>query len=389
MARAAQRRRSARAIKVAGLLLVDAGLVWLDNLTGPFIPFTVFYIALLYFTMTRVGSTWCYLIALISAAGHTYCVSRLLAPQAQAGFIAWQFATSFSVLSLLCVLLDRRRYSRPFRARAGVAAERPAQAVEAPLNRRNSWFTEGTDRYTSMYILISLAFLAIFVPWIHDADLLQPHCPGAAESGAAAASLARARAVIPTKTLLLAVAGGPADFDIDRSILNQLDRHLAKSTWLLDCARFDPFADAQAAGKLQTLRRIVKEGHAVAYRGPAPAEAAKCRELARYSLAVRLVEFRAVLGDILREADEDAADGGGFVPQREVDLNSALEPLPGTADPKAPAAAMDPLVRSLQSNDVVVIHDSRRSARDLETFLSLAEKNGYSFALPGRYAGRR
>ncbi len=396
-------RRLSRASIVATLLLADALLIFLDNVTGPFLPFTVFYIALMYFAMTRVGSTWAYLIALASSGGRTYVISQSLLHGAHPGFIAWQFATIFSVLGLICFLLDRRRYPRRAAAAPDPAALQ-AQPVENAPNRRRSLFTGQTDRYISLMILVSLGFLAAFVPWIRSSSAPEPYCMnqdnGKIIENPQTARPTQADVTMRTKVLLLTVDDGPHDFDADASILDTLDRHLAKSIWFITCRGLDPAIDAHAARNLQTLQRLVKDGHILANHGynhldliqlqqqdprRMQREITQCSAAIRDAVDIHPLYFRAPFGDFPPESIHVAESDGMSVMRWNASFDSLFQFRRATENQAVvvPEATMKAFVDQLQSGDIILIHDNRRSANNLETFLNLAEQKGFTFVLPG------
>jgi peptidoglycan/xylan/chitin deacetylase (PgdA/CDA1 family) len=397
------RRRLMRALTVTLLLLTDLLLIRLDYITGPFLPFTVFYVALLFFAMTRAGSTWAYLIALMSAAGRTYTVSQTLLHEAHASFIAWQFATSFSVLALICFLLDRRRY-RSVRAVDPKPAVAGAEAAEEEESRRFALFTGQTDRHISLMILATLGFLAAFVPWIHSSSAPEPYCMSADNGkiveNPRTATPAQADAAMRTKVLLLTIDDGPADFEVDKSILDTLDRHLAKSIWFITCRDFDPVMDAHAAQNVLTLHRLVQDGHIIANHSYNHLELKKLqqddplrmrREITQCTTAIRNasgtppVYFRAPFGSFPPESTEIAAQDGMSIMRWNASFDSLFQFQRNTEKQavQVPAETMTHFVDALQSGDIILIHDTRRSAENLETFLDLAERKGYSFVLPG------
>lgn len=398
-----RQRRLMRTLTVTLLVLADLLLIRLDYITGPFLPFTVFYIALLFFAMTRVGSTWAYLIALLSAAGRTYTVSQTVLHGAHASFIAWQFATSFSVLALICFLLDRRRYRKPRNAGARPAPP-VAAADEAEQDRRFTLFTGQTDRHISMMILSTLGFLAAFVPWIHNSSTPEPYCMSADNGklieNPRTATPAQADAAMHTRVLLLTIDDGPTRYEADNSILDTLDRHLAKSIWFLNCRGFDPAMDPHAAQNLLTLHRLVKDGHIIAnhtYNHPNLVELDKTdpmqvrREITQCTTAIRNaaatppVYFRAPFGAFPPDSIQIAAQDGMSVMRWNASFDSLFGFQRASEEQavQVPADAMKHFVDALQNGDIILIHDHLRSAVNLEAFMSLAEKRGFSFALPG------
>src|SRR5438105_6974131 len=65
-------------VRIALFVAADFLFVWLDIVTGPFIPLTVLYIALIYVGITRVDRSSAYIVALISAIGRTYVATTIL-----------------------------------------------------------------------------------------------------------------------------------------------------------------------------------------------------------------------------------------------------------------------------------------------------------------------
>ncbi len=400
-----RQKRGSRALIVVTLLMADAALIFLDNATGPLLPFTVFYIALLYFAMTRVGSTWAYLIALISAAGRTYTVSQSMLHGTHPSFIAWQFATSFSVLGLICFLLDRRSH-RSWSSGKGLG--RPGGSTDESASpqpsRRTSTVSGVTDRYIPMMILASLGFLAAFVPWIHSGKTPELYCMdqdnGHIAENPAAALPAQADAAPRTKVVLLTIDDGPADADVDASILDTLDRHLAKSIWFITCKNLDPSLEPRADRNLQTLQRLVKSGQIIGNHGynhlnlrilqqsdPLRVfrEIVQCSSVIRTAVDTQPVYFRAPWGDFTPEAIQ-AAENDGMTPMRwNLGYDSLFQFRRSAID--APVAvsvpAMTHFVDSLDSGDIILLHDTRRTADSLDTFLNMAEARGFSFVLPG------
>lgn len=404
-----QNRRLIRIITVITLLLADGLLIYLDHITGPFLPFTVFYVALLFFAMTRVGSTWAYLIALLSAAGRTYTVSESLLHGAHPGFIAWQFATSFSVLALICFLLDRRAYRRPRTAPTERQAAAAEDNGEAGQNRRSALVTGRSDQYISLMILATLAFLGVFVPWIHSSDTAEPYCMsqdnGRITENPRSAIPSQADAIVRTKALLLTVDDGPADAEADKAILDTFDRHLAKSIWFITCRDLDPVIDPHAGQNLVTLRRLLKDGHTIAnhsynhldlvklgHQDPQRMrrEITQCTSAIRDAIDTQPVYFRAPFGAFPDESIAIAEQDGMSIMRWNASFDSLFGFQRGTEKlaVQVPQEKMQQFVDGLQSGDIVLIHDTRRSAENLETFLGMAEQKGFSFVLPGHGISR-
>src|SRR5258708_15227005 len=89
------------------IFILDLLFIVLDDLAGPFVPFTVFYILLVYIAAAYGSARYSWFIAALSATGRTYVASQAF-PAATYIFLAlWQYGTSVSVYLLFCFLLNR------------------------------------------------------------------------------------------------------------------------------------------------------------------------------------------------------------------------------------------------------------------------------------------
>jgi peptidoglycan/xylan/chitin deacetylase (PgdA/CDA1 family) len=401
-------RATPREVMVIVILAVDGLLVWLDNVTGPFLPFTVFYIALMYFAMTRVGAFWAYCVALLSAAGRTYAASSGYPAGAGLAFAAWQFATSFSVFVLICYLLDRRRYPRRTSLPADGAAPAPAATaggVPASGRRRSSgWASGEMDRYVPALILASLGFLAAFVPWVRSAMTPDLYCLDQGSARITRNPISTMPTAVdapaPRKTVLLTIDDAPKDPEIDGQLLDVLDRYSAKALWFVNCKGFDPAQNAGAARNLQVLLRIRESGHLIGNHGynhlnlkvlerTDPAQMAdeitRCTRAIRDATGIRPVYFRAPWGDFTPGVIRVANDDGMTIMRWNVSVDS-LFGFSRAGATRAPApAAVDKLADSVQSGDIVLLHDNPGTAVSFDAFLARLKQRGFDFVLPGRH----
>ncbi len=123
---------------MVGLLALDVLFLWLDFATGPRIPFYLFYLLAIYFSLKYVGSGFAYGLAFLSALGKTY-VSGLSHPEQ--AFIAlelWRFVSNYSINAIFCYLLDAQMAGR---ARAEDALSELSQLHQSIVSETDSGVT--------------------------------------------------------------------------------------------------------------------------------------------------------------------------------------------------------------------------------------------------------
>lgn len=120
---------------VAGTLGICLFLFYLDSLTGPWIPFGIFYLLNLYVSVKYVGSRYAYLMAFVSAAGKTYIKIQHY-PEATYWWQGhWQFISSYSIYTLFCYLMNAQLSGR---RRAEEALDKVSQLNEAIIAKTDS-----------------------------------------------------------------------------------------------------------------------------------------------------------------------------------------------------------------------------------------------------------
>ena len=396
---------------VAVLLTANLILVFLDSITGPLLPFTLFYIALLYFAMTRVGSTWAYLIAVISAAGRTYTVTQGFNLGGNLPLVVWQFATSFSVFALMCYLLDLRSSRFSFnRNDPRGRAEKAESGESGTADRRGSKDarrnSSATDKYVPILILASLGFLAAFVPWIHHSQTPDLYCVDQNTTtivrNPKTAIPTAADVAARTKPLLLTIDDAPRVAEIDGAILDTLNRHLAKAIWFVNCKGFDPAISTDADKNAQMLQRLVQSGQLIGNHSynhlnlkildltdhpKMVREIVQCSSAIQAAIGFRPVYFRAPFGDFTPEIIE-TAKSDGMASMRWTDGFDGLfhfrHQESADAQLQLSDATLDQFVDSMQAGDIVLLHDSRGTADNFDRFLTKAERRGFTFVIPGQ-----
>lgn len=118
----------------AVILLAQALLFYGDYLTGPWIPFGVFYLLNLYFSAKYVGTRFSYLLAFIAAAGKTYIKVGFYPDDVHWLQGQWQFVSSLSIYTLFCYLMNAQLQGR-----------RHAEAALDKLSKLNEAIISNTD----------------------------------------------------------------------------------------------------------------------------------------------------------------------------------------------------------------------------------------------------
>lgn len=114
---------------VAWLLIFYA-----DFLSGPWIPFGVFYLLDVYFAAKYVGSRFSYVLAFIAVAGKTYVKVSAYPDDALWWQGWWQFASSISIYGLFCYLIN-----------AQLAGRRRAESALDEVSRLNQAIISNAD----------------------------------------------------------------------------------------------------------------------------------------------------------------------------------------------------------------------------------------------------
>jgi peptidoglycan/xylan/chitin deacetylase (PgdA/CDA1 family) len=384
-------------VLIAFLTAVDLLLVYIDNATGPFVPFTVFYIALIYVCITRVDKNWAYVVALISALGRTYVASKAYPSSAYLAFSVWQFVTSASVLLLICYLLDiTHRRTRVDNAAASTAGPGVDGGESGRRHPRNT-------RQTRMKFLLSgIGTAFVVLASLHggaasDAYAVKVDLSHIAQRPGFTVPLAADQAALG-KVVLLTIDDGPRNAGVDRKILDILKRHSAKAVWLVNCITFDSNANPRAGENLQTLLQIQHDGHlignhtynhlnlqelAASDHARMIWEIEQCSSSIKSATGSRPKYFRAPFGAYTAEIIRSANDAGMLYMQWSLSYDSLFgfrHPAPGDRPPSENEIRL--LSDSAGNGTIVLMHDDQRTADSLDSFLSNLERRGYEFVLP-------
>lgn len=391
--------------RIVLLTAADLLLVWIDITTGPFIPLTVFYIALIYVGITRVDRNWAYVVALISALGRTYVASTILPRHEYLAFWVWQFATSASVLFLICYLLDithrLRHIGNPQISLLIPEVERAAahSTISVKCSTRRSCKTQQTAmKFLPLNSCIALMVLSLYGGAISEAYKVDSDFRQIVREPESMVPHA-ADEIALVKVAVLTIDDGPRNAVIDRKILDILKRHSAKAVWFVNCIRFDSSANSHAAENLQTLLQIQHDDHLIgnhSYSHPNLRELAEsdharmvweieqCSSSIESATRSRPKYFRAPFGAYTPEIVR-VANNAGMVYMQWSTWYEYLLPFhkPGAGDPPSPSEdEIRHVSDSVENGAIILMHDDQRTADSLDIFLSNLERRGFKFVLP-------
>jgi PAS domain S-box-containing protein len=101
-----------RLYMVTGIICTDFLLFYLDIITGPRVPLTIFYLLLVYLALKYVGSRFAYLFVFATSVGKTYVKSQFYPDEVSLFLDLWQFVTIYTLYSMFCYLLDAQMTRR-------------------------------------------------------------------------------------------------------------------------------------------------------------------------------------------------------------------------------------------------------------------------------------
>ena len=393
---------------IALLLAADLSLAYLDHAATPFLPFTVFYIILIYVCVTRVDRSWAYVIALISALGRTYAASKAFPSSEYLAFSAWQFEKSASVLLVVCYLLNiTHRQSRIGNPPTSLPVPEIDLAHTAlqnlPAANSSGRQLRKTQQSTMKFLLLCVGIALAVLPSsrngaISEAYAVDTNLSYVSEGPAFAGPLADDEAALEN-VVVLTIDDGPRNPIVDRKILDVLKQHSAKAVWLVNCMQFDPGINPRAGEHLKTLLQVQREGHLI---GNHTYNHRNLRELAAsdHSRMVWEIEqcsssiesatgsrpkyFRAPFGDYTPEVIRTANNAGMVYMQWSLGYDSLFHyrlAVPGE-QARPSEDEIRQLSDSVKPGGIVLMHDDQRTADSLDAFLSNLEQRGYKFVLP-------
>ena len=118
---------------VIALLVSQALLMYADYLSGPWIPFGVFYLLSLFVVVNYLGVVAAYVMAFFIVCGKTYVKAKLVPSDMHWWHIMWQFVSSYTIYTLFCYLLDNQLSARMRAEQIAILATNRAGVAERML----------------------------------------------------------------------------------------------------------------------------------------------------------------------------------------------------------------------------------------------------------------
>lgn len=124
---------SSKVVLLAVLVLLQVLLLYGDYLTGPYIPFGVFYLLSLYLAVKYLKIRDAYILAFLLVAGKTYVKQAMLPNHLGVWQVTWQFLSSLSIYSTFCYLINSLIMGRKYAEGVAVLAIQRASVAEHKL----------------------------------------------------------------------------------------------------------------------------------------------------------------------------------------------------------------------------------------------------------------
>ena len=120
--------------KLATLLMFcQLLLLYGDFVTGPWVPFGVFYLLSLFAVVKYLGIRTAYVAAFFIVCGKTYIKTTWIPDDVHWLQIMWQFISSFSIYTFFCYLISSQLIARRHAENVAIRATKRAGAAERKL----------------------------------------------------------------------------------------------------------------------------------------------------------------------------------------------------------------------------------------------------------------
>lgn len=391
----------------SGIIVLNLALIFADYVTGPYLPFTLFYLTLIYFTLRRLGSRFAYTVAVLSATGRTLVASAFFPTDVLVLATSWQLTTSLAVYCTFCYLLNRQNAERVRAEKKLFDLELTIEKGEGAHETRSSETTRN-DKTPSMHskravALISAIGIASAVcaqqisskssaQYMFDqktGKIAQLPSPGHGSPG---------DNVAKTKVALLTFDDGPRDPEIDAALLGILKKHAAPSIWFVVCEHFDDVGNPRAARNLQTLQDVTRAGHQIGNHshrhqnlksmdgndpGGVDLEINQCSDAINTAIGARPVYFRAPWGEYSPNVLRLAGVSGMRVMNWTSNSNDAS--FSGRTEEYRKYLFNSPEINfedTVKNGDVILLHNTTQTVVVLDQLLTNLEKRGFHFVLP-------
>jgi len=115
------------------LIACQALLLYGDFLTGPWLPFGVFYLLSLFAVVKYLGIRTAYVTAFFIVCGKTYIKTTWIPDDVHWSQIMWQFISSYSIYTFFCYLISSQLIARRCAESIAIHATRRAGVAERKL----------------------------------------------------------------------------------------------------------------------------------------------------------------------------------------------------------------------------------------------------------------
>ncbi len=391
------------------ILSLAACVVWLDFLSGPFLPFTLIYLLLIFVAIRDTTVTVAYCVAIISAVGRTLSASQAF-PDTFTFAITWQLATTAAVYLLFCHLLSSKiqRDTGPQQETPDSRTSHVDRSIDTttPVARLPRSVQQSAPRKNG--ITAFLIFGLVVVSAICSEQIL---ARSAREFTLDLSNNKILRApwnnrhasldgISKEKIALLTFDDGPSDAEIDLKILKVLRKHAAKSIWFVNCRNFDVALHPDAKENKSTLKQLISDGHVVGNHtyehkdlvnlssvSPRLAEKqiSDCSSALENQTGHRPIYFRAPWGKTPPHLKSVIAQNQMI----EVNWNATsldtfayFHERPSAYTAFLFHSPIGSFVDSIYDGDIILFHNVAVTAEALDELLTRLEQRGFRFVLP-------
>ncbi len=391
----------------SGIIVLNLALIFADYCTGPYLPFTLFYLTLIYFTLGRLGTRFAYTVAVLSATGRTLVASSFFPSDVLILATSWQLTTSLAVYVTFCYLLNRQNAGRE-RAEKKLLdlehlIEKGSGVGETPPSGTTTNDKARSNHNKRTVALISVVGIASTVCAQQISSNPSTQYIFDQKTGKVAQGPSRGHGspgddVAKDKVALLTFDDGPRDPDIDAALLGILKKHAAPSIWFVVCEHFDDVGNPRAAENLQTLQAVTKAGHQIGNHshrhrnlksmdgkdpGGVDLEINQCSDAINTAIGARPVYFRAPWGEYSPNVLRLAGVSGMRVMNWTSNSNDAS--FSGRTEEYRKYLFNSPEINfedTVKNGDVILLHNTTQTVVVLDQLLTNLEKRGFHFVLP-------
>ena len=115
------------------LITCQVLLLYADQLSGPWVPFGVFYLLSLFAVVKYLGIRTAYVIAFFIVCGKTYIKTTWIPDDVHWSQLMWQFISSYSIYTFFCYLISSQLIARRNAESIAIRAAKRAGAAERKL----------------------------------------------------------------------------------------------------------------------------------------------------------------------------------------------------------------------------------------------------------------